>query len=300
MMTKNLIFLCLISIFLIITILFWFVRNKFVRKKMLEKKILGQIYFSKVDNKKEPRLINQGQILNLLGSSLVSSKNDINKKMLDAGFYTNKFSKYYMHFKYGTFGTVALIVCLYGVYYEYNYKNIIIILTVLFIFCVTFPDYYLSYRKEKLKRKISKQLPYLIDLMAICVKTGLTIEASILYLGNNLERFDKDLSYQVNKLNDQIQVVGVDTALDEFYIRVPTSEVKSFIMSLKQSLKYGTSIYEALLRLSSDIRELQMLSLEEKIGKLSAKMSVPLIAFIMLPIVFVIVVPGVMRAMEVM
>ncbi|MEC8483612.1 MAG: type II secretion system F family protein, partial [Pseudomonadota bacterium] len=47
--------------------------------------------------------------------------------------------------------------------------------------------------------------------------------------------------------------------------------------------------------LSSEIRAVQMLSIEEKIGKLAAKMSVPLILFIMFPIVILIAAPGVMR-----
>jgi tight adherence protein C len=40
-----------------------------------------------------------------------------------------------------------------------------------------------------------------------------------------------------------------------------------------------------------------MLGLEERIGKLAAKMSVPLIVFIMIPIVILIAAPGVMRLM---
>ncbi len=71
--------------------------------------------------------------------------------------------------------------------------------------------------------------------------------------------------------------------------------MRSFVMTLKQSLRYGSSIYGILTTLAADIRMVNMLQAEEKIGKLAAKMSVPLILFIMLPIVFVIVAPGIMR-----
>jgi tight adherence protein C len=40
-----------------------------------------------------------------------------------------------------------------------------------------------------------------------------------------------------------------------------------------------------------------MLGVEEKIGKLAAKMSIPLILFIMMPIVILITAPGIMRVM---
>jgi tight adherence protein C len=69
-------------------------------------------------------------------------------------------------------------------------------------------------------------------------------------------------------------------------------------MTLKQSLQYGSSIYGVLTTLAGDIRDVQMLTLEEKIGKLAAKMSVPLILFIMIPIVILIAAPGILRMMS--
>ena len=89
--------------------------------------------------------------------------------------------------------------------------------------------------------------------------------------------------------------MGLEQALDEMFDRVPSNEMRSFVMTLKQSIQYGSSIYEVLTNLSSEIRAVQMLSIEEKIGKLAAKMSVPLILFIMFPIVILIAAPGVMR-----
>ncbi|TOO76471.1 biotin synthase, partial [Vibrio parahaemolyticus] len=47
--------------------------------------------------------------------------------------------------------------------------------------------------------------------------------------------------------------------------------------------------------LAEDMRKVQILTVEEKVGKLSAKMSVPLILFIMFPIVILILAPAVMQ-----
>lgn len=47
--------------------------------------------------------------------------------------------------------------------------------------------------------------------------------------------------------------------------------------------------------LATDIREINMMDLEEKIGKMGAKMSIPLITFIMVPIVVLIAAPGILR-----
>ena len=47
--------------------------------------------------------------------------------------------------------------------------------------------------------------------------------------------------------------------------------------------------------LREDMRKVQILTVEEKVGKLSAKMSVPLILFIMFPIVILILAPSIMQ-----
>jgi tight adherence protein C len=88
------------------------------------------------------------------------------------------------------------------------------------------------------------------------------------------------------------------SALKELYGMVSNHEMKMFCTTLQQSVLFGSSVFEQLIELSKNIREIQLLSTEEKIGSLSAKMSVPLILFIMFPIVILIIAPGVLRIMQ--
>lgn len=71
-----------------------------------------------------------------------------------------------------------------------------------------------------------------------------------------------------------------------------------FCSCLLQSVHYGASLYEALSELAKDMREMQLLQVEEKIGKLSAKMSVPLVLFIMFHIVILIISPSLLRILQ--
>ena len=71
-----------------------------------------------------------------------------------------------------------------------------------------------------------------------------------------------------------------------------------FCAMLQQSIRYGSSMYEQLIELAREIREVQLLGTEEKIGQLGAKMSVPLILFFMFPVVVIVAAPGVMRVMS--
>ncbi len=232
-----------------------------------------------------------------LSSTLTSSKDDIDKKLDDAGIYNSNISQYYMLTKYVVAFLGCVIIYILLSRFEFILNQIIAMLAIWFVFCVIGPDSYLAVRQKALRRKISNQLPYLLDLMAICIQTGMTLESAMSYLSHEMEGFDKDLSYQLNKINERTKIVTLDIALDEFYNRIPTPEVRSFIMTLKQSLKYGSSIFDVLTTLASDIREVNMLGVEEKIGKLAAKMSIPLILFIMMPIVILITAPGIMRVM---
>ena len=77
--------------------------------------------------------------------------------------------------------------------------------------------------------------------------------------------------------------------------RVPRAPVRSFVLTIIQNLQYVTSVASVLSDLAEDMRKVQILTVEEKVGKLSAKMSVPLILFIMFPIVILILAPSIMQ-----
>lgn len=215
-----------------------------------------------------------------------------------AGFYHISWAKYYLQIKYA-----LLISGLCGYYFLSVNQSIEITQHVIFIavwvlICVVIPDAYIDMRTKQLQKKIANKLPYLLDLMAVCIQTGMTIESSMRYLSKEMATFDRDISYFLDKTNERSKIVGLEKALDELYELVPSNEMRSFVVTLKQSLRYGTSIYSILTTLAKDIRELQMLGMEEKIGKLAAKMSIPLIIFIMVPIVILIAAPGIMRLMQ--
>ncbi|WP_191602902.1 type II secretion system F family protein [Marinomonas algicola] len=229
-------------------------------------------------------------------SSLFSINNDdIQEKFIAAGFYEARFAPYYFPLKYSFTVLFLLIVWYFGS--DIETLNKIIFSMLILIGFIIVPDAYLDIKKRILSTKLSRQLPYLIDLLSVCVQTGLTIEASIFYLTKEMIDFDKDMAFMLKKVSDKSQISGIERSLNDLLLRVPTKEMRSFVFTLTQSIEYGTSIQTALDTLARDIRELQVLDLEEKVGKLSAKMSIPLILFIMFPIVILITAPGIMRMM---
>lgn len=258
------------------------------RKKLLDD-------FQKVEIKDEKQKFDV--IISFFSKAFTSNQEEIKHKFIAAGFYDFKYASLYMPVKYFVMFCGCALIVLISQAQEIESMRIISFVGVWLVIIVIFPDAMLDRKAKKLTHKISTQLPYLLDLMAVCVQTGMTIEAAMSYLSKEMAGFDKDLTQVLIKTNDRARIVGLATALDELYLRVPSNEMRSFVMTLKQSLQYGSSIYTVLTTLASDIRDVQMLELEEKIGKLAAKMSIPLIVFIMVPIVILIAAPGIMRMM---
>ncbi|EIU7611375.1 type II secretion system F family protein [Vibrio vulnificus] len=223
------------------------------------------------------------------------NKEETKKKLVAAGIYSDFIAQTYYLFKivplFLTIGGGLLAVSQEVI----DFNEMILIGAFALIIFVAGPDLYLSSRTNTITRHVSSRLPFLLDLMNVCVHTGMTIEATLEYLAKELQTVDKYLAFTVNVTVQRSKVIGIEKALEEFYEMVPSSEAQSFVMTLVQSLKFGSSVGQVLGTLATDIRQINMMELEEKIGKLGAKMSIPMIVFIMVPIIILIIAPGIMR-----
>ncbi|MDE8035052.1 type II secretion system F family protein [Actinobacillus equuli subsp. haemolyticus] len=150
--------------------------------------------------------------------------------------------------------------------------------------------------KSKIKR-IMNDIPGFIDLVAVNVQTGISIEAAFKQVAIDFEHLNADLTYVILRIMRKAELTSLGAALQDLAISLPTKEIRMFCTVMQQSLNFGSSLYEHLTQLSADIREMQLLVMEEKLGTLAAKMSIPLILFIMFPIIILIVAPGAMRVL---
>ncbi|AMO55930.1 hypothetical protein GZ77_07505 [Endozoicomonas montiporae] len=230
---------------------------------------------------------------------LAYRRKDVETSLMRAGIYNARIAVFYFPAKIAV--AVILVSLTFLFSDELGYETFSEQLPLAFaalVSVILVPDLWLQKRQKKRIRKVSSELPYVIDLMAVCIQTGMTIESAIAYLGEELKSFDKDLAYVMRRLDSVSRVTGMTRALDELLEHFPTNQMQSFVYTISQSLQYGSSIYSVLTTLSASIREIEMLELEERVGKLSAKMSVPLILFIMFPIVILITAPGIMRMLS--
>ncbi|WP_282806637.1 type II secretion system F family protein [Hafnia alvei] len=197
----------------------------------------------------------------------------------------------------GAIGGVLLVLTVIGVL-SISMKALAMIMLFVFMIVLVLPAMMLNPAINTRIKLMMDALPYFVDLIAVCVQAGMTVESSVKFIAERSDYLDKNLADLMSHLVRRAEVSGLEEGLMDLYRSMDMTEMRMFCATLQQSVHYGTSLYENLMELSKDIRDMQLLSSEEKIGKLSAKMSVPLILFIMFPITILIAAPGILRIMQ--
>ena len=150
------------------------------------------------------------------------------------------------------------------------------------------PHFYLNRRIKKLMLQNRQAFPDFMDLMIVCVEAGLSMEASISRIAEEIEYSYPNLSIHLNIAALEVRSGRtLEDALQSMAERIDLEEVKSFATLLKQSKELGTSLANALNVYSDDMRDKRMALAEEKAHALPAKMSVP-VTLCILPVILII------------
>ncbi|OCG26928.1 hypothetical protein A9G45_10335 [Gilliamella sp. HK2] len=178
---------------------------------------------------------------------------------------------------------------------ELDSSTLLIVLLLIVIMVIILPDRLVKRQTAKRIKKISRDLPLIIDMMAIMVRSGMTVENGFRYLSTRVKPINIDVAAILERACLMMDVNGIELSIDLIQREVPCKEIRMFCVTLKRSISYGNSIYEALLELSAEIREIQKLTIEEKIAAVTAKMTVPMMVFFLAPILVIVAGPVVMN-----
>ena len=153
-------------------------------------------------------------------------------------------------------------------------------------------DRLLDWRVNQVRMQISRVIPDAVDLMVVCVASGLTLEALFRCVGEEMRSISPALSREWLLTATEISVLdSPQTALSNLDKRVQLPDINNIVTTMNQALQYGTPLAEALKLIASDSRQYHFLELEEWVGKIPAKMSFPLVILIMIPFVIIVVAP---------
>lgn len=151
------------------------------------------------------------------------------------------------------------------------------------------PNLYVSNRAAKRKQSIQSAWPDALDLMLICVESGMSVEAALRKVADEIGSQSVDLAEELVLANAELSYLQErKQAYDNLASRTGLESVKSVAQALVQAERYGTPVAQALRVLANESREMRMNEAEKKAAALPPKLTVPMILFF-LPVLFAVI-----------
>ena len=155
-------------------------------------------------------------------------------------------------------------------------------------------------RKVKARhREIEESFPNALDLIQISVEAGLGFDSAMTRVANEMIHSAPALSQEFRLVQLEISAGGErDKALMDMAARTSVDEVNSFANVILQSMRFGTSVSDALQVYAHEMRTTRELKAQEQANKLPVKMSAVMSALMLPAMILLIVGPVVIRWMN--
>ncbi len=161
------------------------------------------------------------------------------------------------------------------------------------------PRAILDNRAGARKTELEQEFPDALDLMVVCVESGLGLEGALLRVGQETTKSHPRVSTEFEMVSQELRAGRTRAdALRNMATRTQVDVVKSFVTLLIQTDSLGGSIAQALRIYSEEMRQHRMLKAEEKAMRLPVLLTIPLVLCI-LPVIFVaVMLPAMIEAMR--
>ena len=161
------------------------------------------------------------------------------------------------------------------------------------------PNYVLYKLVEKRARALTNAFPDALDLLVVCVESGLGLAAAIQRVGDELEVSHPELAYELAMVNAEIRVgVPREQSLKNLAERTGLEDIRGLVGLLVQTMRFGTGVADALRIYSEEFRDKRTQKAEEQAAKMGTKLVFPLV-FCMFPVFFIVAIgPAVIRIID--
>jgi tight adherence protein C len=151
------------------------------------------------------------------------------------------------------------------------------------------PNLYLENLITKRKASIMRAFPDSLDMMLICVESGMSIELAFARVGEEIGTASAELAEELSLTTAELSYLQ-DRRQAYYNLAERTNHpgVKGVAMALVQAEKYGTPLGSALRVMAKENREMRITEAEKIAASLPAKLTVPMIVFF-LPVLFMVI-----------
>jgi tight adherence protein C len=163
------------------------------------------------------------------------------------------------------------------------------------------PSIVLWWLRKKRQEAIFLSLPDALDLMVVCVESGLGLDAALRKVCDEMSEHAKVICEELSLANFQLQMGRPRReVLHDLGVRTGVDDVKALAAILIQADRFGSSIAQALRVQSDSMRTRRKQIAEEKAAKTAVQLLFPLILFIFPGIFVVLVGPAAINIIETM
>lgn len=158
------------------------------------------------------------------------------------------------------------------------------------------PNLYVQARADRRREEIVNGFPDCLDLLIVCVQSGLGIEAA-------MDRVGREMAISHPRVAELLSVTTLnlragasrEDAFRKLAELASVDEIRSFTTLIIQSDKLGTSIAGTLRVYPAEMREMRHLRAEEKAHRLPVLMSIPLVTCMLPVMIGVLMLPAAIR-----
>ena len=234
-----------------------------------------------------------------LGTKSELEQNVLRVRLANAGYNQGNAAQMYLAIKVAMLGIGTLLgggtgMLAYGATQK-GYFSIAIAAGV----CFYLPELVLRIMASSRMQQIFLSLPDALDLLVVCVESGLGLDAAMRRIAEELGDTHKILCDEFNLCNMQLQMGRVRRdVLHDLGVRTGVDDVRSLSAMLIQAERFGSSIAQALRVQSDSMRVKRRQYAEEKAQKTAVQMLFPMVLFIFPGIFVVLVGPAAIKMME--
>ena len=161
------------------------------------------------------------------------------------------------------------------------------------------PRFFLKRMIADRQRRIRLAMPDALDLTVICVEAGLSLDAALMRVGEDLHHAHPDLSDEFHLVTLEMRAGKPRAeALRNLTLRTGVDDIRALVATLIQTDRFGTSVAQALRVHSDSLRTERRQRAEEQAAKTTIKMVLPLVIFILPSLMFVTLGPAVIQLLR--
>jgi tight adherence protein C len=150
------------------------------------------------------------------------------------------------------------------------------------------PNLFVLYKEGKRRQEIQHYLPDVVDLLEICVSSGIGLDMAWNVVADEIHHVSPVLGTAMDLSNFEMHLGASRTeAMRNMAARTGADQLSSLAAILVQSERFGTSVAVALSEFASSMREERRMTAEESAEKMSVKMVIPMVLCIFPAVIIV-------------